>query len=50
MTGLITIQGQVINAVSNAPLAGVKVIARQEGTKIQQETDKSGKYVLHLVP
>jgi flagellar biosynthesis protein FliQ/5-hydroxyisourate hydrolase-like protein (transthyretin family) len=50
MTGLITIQGQVINAVSIAPLAGVKVIARREGTKIQQETDKSGKYELHLVP
>jgi flagellar biosynthesis protein FliQ len=50
MAALLTIQGTVIDGSNNAPIAGVKVIARQEGTEIQQETDQDGKFTLHLVP
>jgi flagellar biosynthesis protein FliQ len=50
MAATIKIQGQVIEKIKKEPLAGVKVSARQEGTEIQQETDKNGIYELHLVP
>ena len=50
MAALLTIQGTVLNGSNNAPIAGVKVIARQEGTEIQQETDQDGKFTLHIVP
>ncbi len=50
MAALLTIQGTVVDGSNNTPLAGVKVIACQEGTEIQQETDQEGKFTLHLVP
>lgn len=50
MAAPINIQGKVTRKEDNQPLAGVKVIARQEGTEIQQETDKNGNYALHLIP
>jgi flagellar biosynthesis protein FliQ len=50
MVAPITIQGKVVNASDDEPLAGAKVIARQAGTEIQQVTDRDGKFTLHLVP
>lgn len=50
MNTLITIGGKVTDAASNDPLTGVKVVARQEGTEIQQETDSEGKFRLNVIP
>ena len=50
MAGLITLQGNVVNEKDKKALAGIKVIATREGTKITQETDKNGKYLLNLTP
>lgn len=47
---MIAVQGNVTAVAGNAPIIGAKVIAFQEGTEIQQETDNNGNFLLNLVP
>jgi hypothetical protein len=50
MARLLSVQGQVIDTKGQKALTGAIVQARQEGTELKQETDKSGMYVLTLTP
>lgn len=50
MDALIKIQGTVTKKADKSPLKAVKVIARQEGAELQQETDQDGAYTLNLLP